>query len=396
MITVKKTGVIGLKHSTNKKFEHTKENYIRYFDAQISDVPDILKFTMGEPDFDVPDLVKEAAIEAIEGNYSHYAPTAGIPELRKEIVAYIKRHYDLDYDADKQILVTIGVTEALCVAANALLNPGEKVVIPAPYFSLYDNIIKTAHGVPVYVDTSMDGFVCSAEKLDEILTKEENVKYVLLNYPSNPMGVSYKEEELEALAQVIKKHQVYCVADEVYADLTYEGFKHTSIAKFIPEQTIVLNGLSKSFAMTGMRVGYMAIPEDIYQSFYVVHQSTVTCVPTPIQMAAVAALREGDAEMEKMRKAYEERRNYIIPELEKLGFKIAPPVGAFYLFLKIPENQNQEDKAFALELAKKAKVGLTPGSAFGQGGAGYLRLSYAASLESLKEVVKRLNDYLLV
>jgi len=384
-----------LKHSTNKNFEQTKENYIRYFDAKISDVPDILKFTMGEPDFDMPDLVKEAAIKAIESNYSHYAPSAGIPELREEIVAYLKRHYDLDYDANKQILVTIGVTEALSVAANALLNPGEKVVIPAPYFSLYDNIIKTAHGVPIHVDTSSDGFVCTAEKLDEILTKEKNVKYVLLNYPSNPTGTSYNEEELEALAKVIKKHKVYCVADEVYADLTYDGFKHTSIAKFIPEQTIVLNGLSKSFAMTGMRVGYMAIPEDIYQSFYVVHQSTVTCVSTPIQKAAVAALRDGDEEMEHMRQAYEERRNFLIPELEKLGFEIASPVGAFYLFLKIPKNQNQDDKVFALELAKNAKVGLTPGSAFGQDGAGYVRLSYAASLEDLKEAVNRLNNYFL-
>lgn len=188
---------------------------------------------------------------------------------------------------------------------------------------------------------------------------------------------------------------MYCVADEVYADLTYDGFKHKSIAKFIPDQTIVLNGLSKSFAMTGMRVGYMAIPEKIYQTFYVVHQSTVTCVSTPAQMAATVALRDGDKEMEKMRLAYEERRNYLIPAFEKLGFDLASPVGAFYLFLKIPENQNQDDKAFALELAKNAKVGLIPGSAFGQGGAGYVRLSYAASLESLKEAVNRLDRYLL-
>ncbi|HZK23132.1 MAG TPA: aminotransferase class I/II-fold pyridoxal phosphate-dependent enzyme, partial [Atopostipes sp.] len=307
----------------------------------------------------------------------------------------LKRHYGLDYDADKQILVTVGVTEALSVAANALLNPGEKVIIPEPYFSLYDNVIKTAHGVPVYVDTSEDEFVLTAEKLDEILLREENVKYVLLNYPSNPTGTSYSEEELKDLAEVIKKHGVYCVADEVYADLTYDGFKHKSIAKFIPDQTTVLNGLSKSFAMTGMRVGYMAIPEEIYQTFYVVHQSTVTCVSTPAQMAAAVALRDGDKEMEKMRQAYEERRNYLIPAFEKLGFDLASPVGAFYLFLKIPENQNQDDKAFALELAKNAKVGLIPGSAFGQGGAGYVRLSYAASLENLKEAVSRLNRYLL-
>lgn len=384
-----------MKRSVNRQFANTPENYIRYFDAQISSVPDILKFTMGEPDFALPDLVKEAAIQAIENNYSHYAPSAGLPELRHEIVGYLKRHYGLDYDADKQILVTVGVTEALSVAANALLNPGEKVIIPEPYFSLYDNVIKTAHGVPVYVDTSEDEFVLTAEKLDEVLLREENVKYVLLNYPSNPTGTSYSEEELKDLAEVIKKHGVYCVADEVYADLTYDGFKHKSIAKFIPDQTIVLNGLSKSFAMTGIRVGYMAIPEEIYQTFYVVHQSTVTCVSTPAQMAAAVALRDGDKEMEKMRQAYEERRNYLIPAFEKLGFDLASPVGAFYLFLKIPENQNQDDKAFALELAKNAKVGLIPGSAFGQGGAGYVRLSYAASLENLKEAVSRLNRYLL-
>lgn len=378
----------------NKHFAATKSNYIRYFDAQISPIPDILKFTMGEPDFDMPDLVKDAAIAAIENNYTHYAPSAGIPELRQAIAGYMKRHYDLDYDADTQILVTVGVTEGLSVAANALLNPGEKVVIPEPYFSLYDNVIKTAHGVPVYVDISDDDFVLSAEKLDDILKKEKDVKYVLLNYPSNPTGTSYTAEELEALAAVIKKHDVYCVADEVYADLVYDGFQHTSIAQYIPEHTIVLNGLSKSFAMTGVRVGYMAIPKDIYQTFYVVHQSTVTCVSTPAQIAATAALKAGDDEMEKMRQAYEERRNYLMPELEKLGFDIPSPDGAFYLFLKIPENQNQDDRAFALELAEQAKVGFIPGSAFGEGGAGYLRMSYAASMDSLKEAVSRLNQYL--
>ncbi len=378
----------------NKKFDNLPGNYIREFDAQISSVSGILKFTLGEPDFDVPDLIKEAAVEAINDNKSHYAPSGGLPQFKEEIVDYLNRHYDLQYDADENILVTVGVTEALSVAANALLNPGEKVVIPEPYFSLYDNVVKTAQGEVVSVDVSENEFILSPEMLDEVLTKEDDVKFVLLTYPNNPTGTSYTAEELEELAAVIKKHQVYCVSDEVYADLTYDGFKHTSIAQFIPEQTIVLNGMSKSFAMTGVRVGYMAIPADIYQSFFVVHQATVTAVSTPAQLASAAGLREGDDEVEKMRKAYAERRNYLIPELEHFGFQIAEPVGAFYLFLKIPEKYNQNDRAFALELAEEAGVGLIPGSAFGAGGEGYLRWSYAASLEDLKEGCKRLREYL--
>lgn len=378
----------------NKNYENIPGNYIRAFDEEISANEGIIKFTLGEPDFDMADFIKDAYKEAIDQNYSHYGPTNGLAVFRQEIANYLKRHYDLDYDVDRNIIVTVGVTEGLSTSAHALLNPGEKVVFPSPYFTLYDNCIKSAYGVPVEVDTSDDGFILTAEKLDQVLSEEDDVKYVLLNYPSNPTGVSYQADQLEALARVIEDHDVYCVSDEVYSALTYDGFKHTSIASFIPDRTIVLNGMSKAYAMTGLRLGYMAVPDDLYETLYVVHQATLTCVSTPSQIAAAEALKHGDEAVEAMRQAYGERRNYLIPELERLGFEIASPTGAFYLFIKIPAKYNQNDREFALELAREAGVGLIPGEAFGESGKGYLRLSYASSLEELQEGIKRLDHYL--
>lgn len=378
----------------NKNFENIPNSYIRAFDEEISSVEGIIKFTLGEPDFDVPDLVKEAAKQAVDDNYSHYGPTNGVPFYREEICSYLKRHYDLDYDPDKNIIVTAGVSQGLSNAAHALLNPGEKVIVSSPYFTMYDTTIRSAYGELVEVDTSQEGFKFTPEKLDQVLEQEDNVKYVLLNYPNNPTGVSYTSDELKNLAEVIEKHNVYCVSDEVYSALTYDGFKHTSIARFIPDRTILLNGMSKAYAMTGYRLGYMAIPEDIYQTFYVVHQAALTCVSTPAQIAGAVALRDGDEEVEKMRRAYATRRNFLIPELEKLGFEIANPNGAFYLFIKIPEKLDQDSRKFALEIAKEARVGLIPGEAFGEHGQGYLRMSYASSMEALEEGIRRLNDYL--
>ena len=378
----------------NKIYKNIPNSYIRAFDEEISNVEGIIKFTLGEPDFDIPTFVKDAAKQAIEDNYSHYGPTNGMPFYRQEICNYLKRHYNLDYDPNKNIIVTAGVSQGLSNTAHALLNPGEKVVVSSPYFTMYDTTIRSAYGELVEVDTSKEGFKFTPEKLDEVLDQEDNIKYVLLNYPNNPTGVSYTSDELKELAEVIEKHDVYCVSDEVYSALTYDGFKHTSIAQFIPNRTILLNGMSKAYAMTGYRLGYMAIPEDIYQTFYVVHQATLTCVSTAAQIAGAVALRDGDEEVEKMRKAYAERRNFLIPELEKLGFEIATPNGAFYLFIKIPEGQNQDSREFALEIARKAGVGFIPGEAFGEHGQGYLRMSYASSMEALEEGVQRLNDYL--
>lgn len=381
--------------STNKNYDNIPGNYIRSFDDEISIYDGILKFTLGEPDFDMADFVKESLKEAIDRNASHYAPTHGVDVFRQEIVHYLKRHYHLDYDPNRNILVTVGVTEGLSTAAHALLNPGEKVVFSSPYFTLYDNIVKSAYGVPLPIETAEDDFVLTAKKLDQVLSQEDQVKFVLLNYPNNPTGVSYQPEELQALAQVIENHDVYCVSDEVYSALTYDGFNHHSIAQYIPDRTIVLNGMSKAYAMTGLRLGYMAVPEDLLDTFYVVHQAAVTCVSTTSQIAAATALREGDEWVNDMRQAYAQRRNYLIPELERLGFELASPTGAFYLFLKIPAAYNQNDREFALELAKEARVGLIPGEAFGESGKGYLRLSYASSLEELQEGMQRLDRYFI-
>lgn len=254
----------------NKQYEDIEANFILAFDKKISKIDGLLKFTVGEPDFDTPDFVKEAFIGAIRDGMNSYGPSNGLPGFRQEIVKYLKRRYDLDYSADGNIIVTTGVTEGIAVASLALLNPGEKVVIPSPYFSLYNSSVGLGAGEVVPINTKDTGFKLKPEVLDEVLSKEDNVKFILLNYPCNPTGVSYSASELEDLAKVIKKHDIYCVADEIYSELVYDGKKHTSIAKFIPERTVLLNGLSKSFAMTGHRIAYMAVPEALYKAMYVV------------------------------------------------------------------------------------------------------------------------------
>lgn len=376
------------------KLDALQPSGIREFNKEVSKIPGIIKLTLGEPDMATPEHVKQAAIRSIEEDDSHYAPQMGKPELLEAISDYIQNTRDVHYDPQTEIIATVGATEALDATLFAILNTGDKVVVPTPIFSLYFPLIEMTGATVVQVDTSADNFVLTPEKLEEVLEEEgKGVKAVILNYPSNPTGREYPQEVLAGLAEVIKKHHLYAIADEIYSELVY-GVEHYSIATMIPERTIFISGLSKSHAMTGYRLGYVAAPAKIMANISKMHAFLVTTVTNNVQVAAAEALTNGLNDPLEFRKIYQHRRDLLVAGLKKLGFEMLTPEGAFYLFAKIPAQFGTDDVAFAKQLAKEAKVGVTPGSAFGKGGDGYVRLSYASSDENLTEAIKRIGEFL--
>lgn len=378
----------------NKQVEKIAVSLIRQFDERVSGIDDILKLTLGEPDFNTPEHIKEAGEKAIQNNFSHYSGMAGLPDVRMAATAFLKQKYGLDYDATKEVLVTVGVTEAISATLLAILEAGDKVLLPAPIYPGYEPVITLAGAKAVYMDTTDNGFVLSPEKLAATLEAEGSaVKAVILNYPSNPTGVTYNRQEVQALAEVLRNYPVFVISDEVYSELSYEE-KHVSIAEFLPEQTILLNGLSKSHAMTGWRIGFIFAPAILTAEIIKVHQYLVTAASTISQKAAVEALVQGIEDGAKMGEEYRVRRDFVYDKLKKLGFEVAKPSGAFYLFAKIPAGQIQDSMAFCVDLAEKNQLALIPGIAFGQAGEGYVRISYAASREALAEAMKRLEAYL--
>ena len=380
--------------TVSHKLDALQPSGIREFNKEVSKIPGIIKLTLGEPDMATPEHVKQAAIRSIEEDDSHYAPQMGKPELLEAISDYIQNTRDMHYNPQTEIIATVGATEALDATLFAILNTGDKVVVPTPIFSLYFPLIEMTGATVVQVDTSADNFVLTPEKLEEVLEEEgKGVKAVILNYPSNPTGREYPQEVLAGLAEVIKKHHLYAIADEIYSELVY-GVEHYSIATMIPERTIFISGLSKSHAMTGYRLGYVAAPAKIMANISKMHAFLVTTVTNNVQVAAAEALTNGLNDPLEFRKIYQHRRDLLVAGLKKLGFEMLTPEGAFYLFAKIPAQFGTDDVAFAKQLAKEAKVGVTPGSAFGKGGDGYVRLSYASSDENLTEAIKRIGEFL--
>ena len=380
--------------TVSHKLDALQPSGIREFNKEVSKIPGIIKLTLGEPDMATPEHVKQAAIRSIEEDDSHYAPQMGKPELLEAISDYIQNTRDVHYDPQTEIIATVGATEALDATLFAILNTGDKVVVPTPIFSLYFPLIEMTGATVVQVDTSADNFVLTPEKLEEVLEEEgKGVKAVILNYPSNPTGREYPQEVLAGLAEVIKKHHLYAIADEIYSELVY-GVEHYSIATMIPERTIFISGLSKSHAMTGYRLGYVAAPAKIMANISKMHAFLVTTVTNNVQVAAAEALTNGLDDPLEFRKIYQHRRDLLVAGLMELGFEMLTPEGAFYLFAKIPTQFGTDDVAFAKQLAKEAKVGVTPGSAFGKGGDGYVRLSYASSDENLTEAIKRIGEFL--
>ncbi len=356
----------------NHKIEAIAVSDIRQFDMEVSQIEGIIKLTLGEPDFNTPEHVKQAAIAAINADQSHYTPNSGIMELRRAAAKYYKEKYALDHTPE-QIITTVGATEAIAASLQTILNPRDTVLMPTPVFPIYAPISQLNGADVLQVDTSADGFILTPEKLRATLeaNKDKNIKAVVLVYPSNPTGA---------------------LCDEVYAELTYEG-QHVSLASFLPENTIVISGLSKSHAMTGWRLGFILGPKDFSEQVVKAHQYMVTAPTTNVQFAALEALTKGKDDALSMRKEYQARRDFMRQALTDAGFEVVKPDGAFYLFAKIPAKCGHDSWKFVRELAKKAKVALIPGVSFGQGGEGYVRLSYAASMDDLRQASERIKKF---
>ena len=379
----------------NKQLDKIQVSLIRQFDQAISEIPGVLRLTLGEPDFTTPDHVKEAAKRAIDQNQSYYTGMSGLLTLRQAASDFVKEKYQLDYNPENEILVTIGATEALSATLTAILEEGDKVLLPAPAYPGYEPIVNLVGAEIVEIDTTENDFVLTPEMLEKAILEQGNqLKAVILNYPANPTGVTYSREQMAALADVLKKYDVFVVCDEVYSELTYTEQPHVSIAEFLPEQTIVINGLSKSHAMTGWRLGFTFAPAAFTAQLIKSHQYLVTAANTMAQFAGEEALTAGKDDAEPMKREYIERRDYIIEKMTELGFKIIKPDGAFYIFAKIPADYNQDSFAFLKDFAQKKAVAFIPGAAFGQYGEGYVRLSYAASMDTIKEAMKRLKEYM--
>ena len=361
---------VPIKDKFNHKIEKIAVSDIRQFDTEVSSIPGIIKLTLGEPDFNTPEHVKQAGIKAIEDNQSHYTPNPGIMPLREATAAYFNEKYHLNYKPT-QVITTIGATEAISVALQTILNPDDVVIMPTPVFPIYKPITEINQGNCIMVDTSADGFILTADKLRQVLAENQakTVKALVLVYPSNPTGVTYSRKDLEELAKVVKEAGIWVLCDEVYAELTYNG-QHTSLAEIIPDQVLLVSGLSKSHAMTGWRIGYLFGPEDFVEQAVKAHQYMVTAPTDNVQFAALEAMTNGKEDSQVMKAEYLKRREFLQAELAEAGFEVASPDGAFYLFAKIPAQFEPDSWAFVRRLAKEAKVALIPGISFGPGGEG--------------------------
>ena len=380
-------------HLFNPNLDKIQISAIRRFDQEVSKIPGILKLTLGEPDFSTPQHVEDAAVAAVRAHESHYTGMSGLLALRQAASHFVAGKYGLNFDAESEILVTVGATEAISASLMSILVAGDKVLTPAPLYPGYEPLIQLAGAEMVEIDTTKNGFVLTPEMLEAALIAHPETKVVILNYPSNPTGVTYNRAEIKALSDVIKKYPVFVISDEIYSELNYTDEKHVSIAEFAREQTIVLNGLSKSHAMTGYRIGFIFADASLTSQIIKTHQYFVTAATTVSQFAAIEALTNGKDDAAIMTKEYIIRRDYIMSQMTPLGFEIAKPDGAFYIFAKIPEDLDQDDFAFLIDFANQKQVAFIPGSSFGQYGKGYIRLSYAASMPVITEAMIRLTAF---
>ncbi len=378
----------------NPRLDQIEVSVIRKFDEQVTNIEGIIKLTLGEPDFNTPEHVKEEGRQAIKDNFSHYTGMKGLEELRYAASQFFEKKYHISYKPDSEILVTIGATEAISASLLSVLEAGDKVLLPAPIYPGYEPVIQLAGAEPVYMDTTPNDFILTPAMIAAAMAEHgEKVKAIILNYPSNPTGVTYTRAEVKAIATELKKYELFVISDEVYSELTYAG-THVSIAEFIPEQTILINGLSKSHAMTGWRLGFILSNEAFIKEIVKVHQYLVTAASTNSQKAAISALTEGINDAQVMKKEYIIRRDFVYKEMKELGFKVAKPNGAFYIFAKIPANCIQDSMAFCVDLAEKKALAIIPGIAFGKEAEGYVRISYAASMENLEQAMTRLRSYI--
>ncbi len=363
----------------------------RFFDVA-NTMEDVVSLGVGEPDFDTPWHIREEGIYSLEQGRTYYTSNAGLLPLRKEISRYLERRFHLSYSAD-QILVTVGGSEAIDIGFRAMLDPGDEVIIPEPCFVSYLPCVKMAGGVPVEISLEeKDEFKLTGDKLKEAIT--DKTKMVVLPFPNNPTGAVMTAEELQVVADIVKEHDLFVMSDEIYSELTYKG-DHVSIAGIpgMAERTIVINGFSKSFAMTGWRLGYVAGPAEIVKQMIKIHQYIIMSAPTTSQYAAIEALKSGLDDVESMRQSYNERRRFLVRKLGEMGLPCFEPYGAFYVFPNI-SRFGMKSEEFATRLLKEQRVAVVPGDAFGKCGEGFLRISYAYSIDDLKAALEKIQKFI--
>lgn len=382
-----------MKEFLSEKVLSLKPSGIRKFFDVANEIPDVISLGVGEPDFETPYHIREAGIQALQSGKTFYTSNSGLMPLRQEIAAYAKRKMGLDYDPASEVMITVGGSEAIDVALRTIINPGDEIIYIEPSFVSYMPCIKMADGVPVPIELKAENqFRLTKEELEAAITPKS--KALILIYPNNPTGAIMERKDLDPLLEVIKKHHLLVISDEIYSELTY-GKEHVSIASLpgMKDYTIVINGFSKSYAMTGWRLGYALGNHEIIQQMIKVHQYAIMCAPTVSQYAAVAAMHNGDKDVEYMRESYNQRRRYLHHELERLKLPCFMPEGAFYMFPDIREF-GMTSEEFALDLLNEEKVAVVPGSAFGECGEGFIRISYAYSIDELKEALRRIENYL--
>ncbi len=377
----------------SKKITQIEPSGIRKFFDIVSEMKDAISLGVGEPDFDTPWHIREEGIYSLERGRTFYTSNAGLKELKREIALYLDRRFHLQYDYEYEIIMTVGGSEAIDAAFRAMLDAGDEVLLPQPCFVSYEPCVVLADGVPVRIELKEENqFKLTKQQILDAVT--EKTKLLLLSYPNNPTGAVMSKEDLEEIAEVVIENDLYVISDEIYSELTYCG-NHVSIASLpgMKERTIVINGFSKSYAMTGWRLGYACGPRRMMEQIFKIHQFAIMCAPTTSQYAAIEAVRNGDEDVHKMRMAYNQRRNFIMKAFREMGLQCFEPFGAFYVFPSIKEF-GMTSEEFANRLLQEEKVAVVPGTAFGACGEGYLRISYAYSIDDLKVALGRLQDFI--
>ena len=376
----------------SKMVETIKPSGIRKFFDIVSEMKDAISLGVGEPDFDTPWHIRDEGIYALSKGKTFYTSNAGLKELRKEICNYLQRTQNIQYNPLKEVIVTVGGSEAIDIGLRAIVNAGDEVIIPQPAYVSYEPCTILAGAKPVIINLKAENeFRLTAEELENAIT--DKTKVLILPFPNNPTGAIMEREDLEKIAKVIKKHDIYVMSDEIYSELTYKG-EHVSIASIegMQERTILINGFSKAYAMTGWRLGYACGPEAIIKQMTKIHQFAIMCAPTTSQYAAVEALRNGDDDVKMMRQAYNQRRRFLLNAFKEMNLECFEPFGAFYVFPCIKEF-GMTSEEFATRFLEEEKVAAVPGNAFGESGEGYLRISYAYSLDNLKIAMERFKRF---
>lgn len=382
-----------MRNPLSQKIVNIEPSGIRKFFDMVNDMPDAISLGVGEPDFDTPWRIREEGIYSLEQGRTFYTSNAGLKELKEEISKYLQRKIHVTYDPEQEIIVTVGGSEGIDLAFRAMLDAGDEVLIPQPSYVSYLPCAVLADGVPVVIDLCQkDDFKLTKEALEAAITPKS--KILVLPFPNNPTGAIMTKEDLEPIAEVVREHDLYVLSDEIYSELTYKT-EHVSIASLpgMKERTLVINGFSKGFAMTGWRLGYICAPKLIAEQMLKIHQYAIMCAPTNSQYAAIEGLRNCGDEVERMRVAYNQRRRFLLHEFKRMRLDCFEPFGAFYIFPNIQEF-GMTSEEFATRFLEEEKVAVVPGSAFGKCGEGFLRVSYAYSLEDLKEAIGRLGRFI--